>query len=175
MDVVIDGNLALLAEGDGGLVILDLTNPASPALLSQTPLEVFNTTRTSGDLAPFAVEIITKGKVAYLGSACACGAVFGLDYKEPAHPRLVSLTGYGEEIVDPVGPLLFLGPDLLAGNSRFDYSQPRNVIVQRLAPKGLWASPESCLTLVGDLSAGGASVRASTRIEPHRRKFLPWE
>jgi uncharacterized protein (TIGR03437 family) len=151
MDVAVDGNLALLAEGDGGLAILDLTNPASPALRSETPLEVFNTTQTSGSLAPFAVEIVTQDQVAYLASACGGGAVFGFDYREPTHPRLVSLAGYGDEILDSVGPLLFFGSDLLIANSSFDYSRPRNVIVQHLAPQGLRIPPESCLTLIADM------------------------
>jgi len=148
MDLAVDGNLALLAEGDGGLVILNLTTPASPAIVSLTPLQVFDSTLPAGGLAPFAAEIVTQNQVAYVGSACGEGSVFGFDYSESAHPRLVSLAGYGEEIISPVGPLLFFGPDLLVGTYIIDYSQPRNAIVQDLTPKGLRSPPESCLTYV---------------------------
>ena len=132
-DAAIDGNLVLLAAGDGGLVIADLSNPAAPLLVSQVPLDALSCFSVCNDLG--AVSVAINGGLVYLGSTNTAGEVFGFDYRTPAHPRMVSIAGYGSALDQSVLNFAFYKAEMFVGGNLFtvadrqaDVSQPRNVI-----------------------------------------------
>lgn len=147
--VAVDGNLALLAATDGGFVIADMTNPAAPVLAGQMPLDSLSCFADLGFSSSYPLAIVSvsiNNGIAYLGTANIGGKVFGLDYRQPAHPRLVSAVSYGTVIADSVLTFAFSGPnafvagdfsgDLIHTDSIFivDITQPRNFIRHMCLP-----------------------------------------
>lgn len=135
--VAVDGALALLASTDGGLVIATMTNPASPTLAGQFPLEALScfAALDAADGAPGLISISLNGGIAYLGSANMYGRVFGFDYRQPAHPRVISAGFYGNAILESVFAFAFSGSSILVAGDLFDdqvfradITQPRNFI-----------------------------------------------
>jgi hypothetical protein len=134
--VASDGPLALLAATDGGFVIADMTNPAAPVLAGQFPLDLLS---CFADLDPIdglpgLITISSNNGIAYLGTANMFGRVFGIDYRQPAHPRIVSAAAYGGGILGSIFSFAFSGSNLfLAGDAvndvvEADVTQPRNFI-----------------------------------------------
>jgi hypothetical protein len=141
--VAVDGNFALLAATDGGFVIADMTNPAAPVLAGQMPLDSLSCFADLGFSSSYplaSVSVAINNGIAYLGTANMGGKVFGFDYRQPAHPRLVSAVSYGTVIAESVLTFAFSGPnafvagdfsgDLIHTDSIFvvDITQPRNSI-----------------------------------------------
>jgi hypothetical protein len=69
------------------------------------------------------------------------GVVFGFDYRQPAHPRLVSAAFYGNAIVESVLAFAFSGSQIfVAGDMSYDLAyeaditQPRNFIRHMCSP-----------------------------------------
>jgi hypothetical protein len=136
-DVSVDGNLALLAAADGGFVIADITNPAAPVLAGQVPLAALDcfAALDSVDGAPGLVSISLNNGIAYLGAANMYGRVFGFDYRQPAHPRVVSSAIYGNAILESVLVFASSGSNLFVAGDMFyddvfeaDITHPRNFI-----------------------------------------------
>jgi hypothetical protein len=132
--VTVDGNLALLAAADGGFVIADMTNPSVPVLAGRFPMEPLT---CFADLDPASppglVAVSANNGIAYLGSFSMYGRVFGFDYRQPAHPRLVSAAFYGNAIDESVFAFAFSGSDMFVAGDMFydeifeaDITQPRN-------------------------------------------------
>jgi len=141
--VAIDGNLALLAAADGGFVIADITNPAAPVLAGQLPLDTLTCFADidPADGSPGLVSISLNNGIAYLGSANFYGRVFGFDYRQPAHPRVVSAAFYGNAILESVFAFAFSGSNAFAAGDMFDdqvfeadVAQPRNFIRRMCFP-----------------------------------------
>jgi hypothetical protein len=135
--VTIDGNLALLAATDGGFVIADMTNPLAPVLAGQIPLSSLScfADLDPADGAPGLISISASNGIAYLGSANMFGRVFGFDYRQPTHPRVVSAALYGNAILESVFAFGFSGSDMYVAGDLFvdqvfraDITQPRNFI-----------------------------------------------
>lgn len=139
--VSLDGNLALLAATDGGFVIANVTDPSAPFLAGQYPLSAL---ACYADLAaglPGIVSISSKGGIAYAGTANLNAEVYGLDYTNPAHPRLVSVADYANILDNVVLSFAFDQSDLFVGGDlyydevrRADISQPRNFIRHMCLP-----------------------------------------
>lgn len=147
--VAIDGNLALLAATDGGFVVADMTNAVAPVLAGQMPLDSLSCFADLGFSSSYplaSVSVSINNGIAYLGTANMGGKVFGLDYRQPAHPRLVSAVSYGTVIADSVLTFAFSGPnafvagdfsgDLIHTDSIFivDITQPQNFIRHMCLP-----------------------------------------
>jgi hypothetical protein len=153
-DVAVDGNLALLAAWDGGLVIVDLTNPASPQVLGQANLDTIDPYAPfQSDLLNKAATVTVSNKVAFIGVFNAdtnCppengnGMIYGFDYTESAHPRLVYLGANGV-VADGILTIRSVGSQLFAGGTstliEFDPSQPRDAINLFFPPAGLRPPP----------------------------------
>jgi hypothetical protein len=144
-DLALDGNLVLVAAADQGLAIVDITNPSSPVVVSTTPLnmpQIFG-----GRPAPvLAVTVEARSSIAYLGAFQNNATLFGFDYRQPAHPRLVSLASFGTGTDESLislragGNSLFVGGDM-AVFFQTDLSQPGNVINSALLPSVLVPPP----------------------------------
>jgi hypothetical protein len=82
---------------------------------------------------PGLVAVSANNGIAYLGSFSMYGRVFGFDYRQPAHPRLVSAAFYGNAIDESVFAFAFSGSDMFVAGDMFydeifeaDITQPRN-------------------------------------------------
>ena len=147
MGVQADGNLALLAAYDSGLVIVDFSNPTGPMVLSQTPLDSYDPF-TPGLALPMnqAVAVAGTSKIVFVGSNGGNGIVYGFDYTEPQHPRLVSLSAQAFAINGTISSLLATGTNLFAsgftvGVTELDITQPRNTINLFYPPSALRPKP----------------------------------
>jgi len=141
--VAVDGNLVLLAAADGGFVVADMTNPAAPVLTGQVPLDTLSCFADidPADGSPGLISISLNDGIAYLGSANLYGRVFGFDYRQPAHPRVVSAAFYGNAILESVFAFAFSGSNVFAAGDLFDdqvfeadVTQPRNFIRHMCLP-----------------------------------------
>jgi len=141
--VAVDGNLVLLAAADGGFVVADMTNPAAPVLTGQVPLDTLSCFADidPADGSPGLISISLNNGIAYLGSANLYGRVFGFDYRQPAHPRVVSAAFYGNAILESVFAFAFSGSNVFAAGDLFDdqvfeadVTQPRNFIRHMCLP-----------------------------------------
>jgi hypothetical protein len=136
--VAVDGNLVLLAAADGGLVIANMANPSAPTLAGQVPLDTLACFSDTSNGAPGLVSISRNNGIAYVGSTNMFGAVFGFDYRQPQHPRLVSAASYGDAILETISVFAFSGPNALValGDKIFeaDITQPRNFIRHMCLP-----------------------------------------
>ena len=155
-DIAIDGNLALLASADAGLLIVDISNPATPVLAGQAKLDLPQVYGAAG-IPVFATTIAVHDSIAYVGALQNNATLFGFDYRQPAHPRLVSLSSYAFGTDDSLLTLCVAGNSLFVGGSleslnpifQTDLTQPRNVINTALLPLVLVPPvPASALSLV---------------------------
>ncbi|RMF95354.1 MAG: hypothetical protein D6734_05670 [Candidatus Schekmanbacteria bacterium] len=76
-EVFIEGNTAFIADFDKGLVIIDVTNPISPTLLSSYAIEE-------------ATRVTVSGNLAYVGKSG--GKIKIIDVSKPASPKLLGKT-----------------------------------------------------------------------------------
>lgn len=142
-DVAADGNLVFVAGDWSGLVIIDISNPSAPKLVSRSilPNSVFNV----GGSALQACAVALNGGTAYVGSCD--GKIFGYDYASPSHPRLTAaIADFPPYVFYPgdeeygryytfMNSMLFAGTDLFVGGfmytaslAQMDFSRPRNAI-----------------------------------------------
>ena len=110
-DVSVAENLVYLADGLGGLQIIDVGNPTSPTL------------RGSYDTSNYARAVCVTGGVAYLGHWSA--GVWILDVSDPSHPRLLGScdTPDDEEDVYVTGGLAYVAGGV-EGLHIFDVRDP---------------------------------------------------
>jgi hypothetical protein len=139
--VAIDGNLTLLAAADGGLVIANMANPAAPALAGQVPIDTLACFADTANGPPGLVSISLSNGIAYVGSTNLFGAIFGFDYRQAAHPRVVSASSYGDAILETVSVFAFSGANMFVGGDlnkdqvfEADNTQPRNFIRHMCLP-----------------------------------------
>jgi len=114
-----------------------MKNPASPVLAGQVPLDTLTCFADTdpADGLPGLISISLNNGIAYLGSTNFYGRVFGFDYRQPAHPRVVSAAFYGNAILESVFAFAFSGLNAFAAGDLFDdqvfeadVTQPRNFI-----------------------------------------------
>ena len=140
-DIAVDGNLVLLAAADAGLLIVDISNPSAPVLVGQAKLDLPQLYGGPGTPV-LATTIAVHDSIAYVGAAQNNATLFGFDYSQPAHPRLVSLSSYAFGTDDSLLTLCVAGNSLFVGGSleslnpifQADLTQPRNVINTALLP-----------------------------------------
>jgi hypothetical protein len=159
-DVFVEGNLAFLASLTDGLVVVDVSDASRPALLGQVSLD-WGPPRYASALA-----VAAQNGILYIGTME--GIVFGFDYQKPTHPRLVSLSLYGDDTL--ATPFVqgfafsqnqaFVAGGLIA--DQMDISQPRNTIELYLTPPELRSTP-----------AASSSVRAAARSGSLPARFVP--
>jgi hypothetical protein len=163
-DISVDGNLALMAAADAGLLIVDISSPSAPILISQTSLTMPTSfgERLQNNLA---ASIAINNSIAYLGTVSDNDTLFAFDYRQPAHPRLVSLASYVFSVSGGVGldgallTLLVSGSDLFIGGAleldtpvvQTDIAQPRNAI-------NFYLPPSSLLPLASPVGSTAASM-----------------
>ncbi|HEV7734526.1 MAG TPA: FG-GAP-like repeat-containing protein [Candidatus Binatia bacterium] len=85
--VDLDGSLALVAAGSGGLKVVDVSDVDQPRLVGQTP------TRPAG--GSLAAAVVARGGRAYVADAAgfALGGLRVVDYTDPTTPAVVGSTG----------------------------------------------------------------------------------
>jgi hypothetical protein len=154
-DVAVDGNLALLAAWDGGLVVVDITNPVAPQVVGQAKLDtIYPYAAFQSFLLNKAATIAVSNKVAFVGVYNADtsdaldngnGTIYGFDYTQPVHPRLVYLGANGV-IADAILTIRSVGSLVFAGGTstliEFDASQPRDAINLFFPPASLRPPPK---------------------------------
>src|SRR5262249_18702311 len=116
-DIAIDGNLVFLAVPDVGLVIIDNSDLSHPIVASETALPIWPGSFSGSDEVPLAVSVAVKSGIVYVGSANGQGSIYGFEYGQPAHPRLVSLVAYGPSVDSVVFTMAFNGNDMFVGGN----------------------------------------------------------
>lgn len=152
LSVQADGNLAILASLETGMVIVDLTNPTSPSVVSTTPLDLNNPFQSFfSSFQNRAAVVALQNKIAFVGvdnfdpsddPNNGNGAVYGFDYRQPQHPRLVSLSAHAYGTAGQITSLLITGTSMYAsgqyvGLIQLNIGQPRNSINQYYPPATL--------------------------------------
>jgi hypothetical protein len=137
-DVALSGSSALLAADSSGMVIADISNPSQIKQISQTTLESYNPFPFEFDAGPrsVALAVTTQNGIGYVGTVNSAGLVFGFDYSQPAYPRLVSISAYGEFVDTLISGFSFLGNDIYVAGAlgadtgivQADNTAPRNAI-----------------------------------------------
>ncbi len=84
IDVAVSGGVAYIADDLGGLVIVDVSNPAAPIMMSQMAIT------GGGD------EVQVVGNIAYVSSH-STGTIWFIDVSDPANPTQVGLLDVGVE------------------------------------------------------------------------------
>jgi hypothetical protein len=150
------GNLALVAALESGLVIVDLTSPASPQIASQTGLDSIDPFSTGISLYQNRAAVIAiQGQIAFVGAnnfdtsdlpENGNGMIYGFDFSQPQHPRLVSLGAYADETAGFISSLCVVGNNLYVGGPgvtyvEYDATQPRNSINLFYPPSALRLPP----------------------------------
>ena len=172
--VAIDGNLALLAAAEGGFVIADITNPSAPVLVGQVPLAALT---CFADLHPTQyppglISISIRNGIAYLGGTNMAGRVFGFDYRQPAHPRLVSEASYGDAIAESVFAMAFSNSDMFIGGDlssdrvfHVDITQPRNFIREMCFPPPFGSNAATVFPELQKKSLGTTVWKTKTQVK----------
>jgi len=158
-DVAANRNLLYAAAGRAGLRIYDVAAPQSPAVLSITRLDIGTEELTRWFPSALTLSFDARGMV----WVCSPreGRVYGLDVREPRHPRHVAQVITSEGYLDYAASAaeVWDGRLYVAGNNAgFDVTAPQNI--------GLYGAPQ---TLPGQIlpdrlgesvptSAGPASV-----------------
>jgi hypothetical protein len=142
-DVAITGTTAFVAGDAEGLLILDISKPAQPVLISETTLSSIE----PFDGGPFneAVSLAINNGLVYVGTFLDNSLVIGLDCRNLAAPRIVSIYPYGDFTDTFVGSFLFDGTNMFVAGSmgdtfplaQVDMSQPYNIINQYFPPTRL--------------------------------------
>jgi hypothetical protein len=138
LDVTASGSQAFLAT-DAGLFVADLTNPSKPVQIGQGKFPASQ----QGNTNLFGSTVALQDGIAYLGTANTGAVLYGFDVRNPASPRLVSMSAYGSELDAAVLSLSVTPSQLNVGGFfsgvnqaplvPMDLSQPRNII---LTPQG---------------------------------------
>ena len=151
-----DGNLALLAVLEKGLVVVDLTVLASPQILSQTPLDSLEPFEPGlSEFQNRAAVITIRDKIAFVGAfnfdpgsppQDGNGMVYGFDYRQPRQPRLVSLAAHANTISGGITSVYAAGTSLFVsgyhvGLLQLDATQSRNSINLFYPPPALRLPP----------------------------------
>jgi LVIVD repeat len=160
-DVTVVGQTAFVAADIDGLDIFDISNPASPALLSKTALSRIDPFYNDNPMSE-ALSVAANNGLIYVGTLNDNGIVFGLDCTNLVFPRIVSIYAYGDFIETWVGVMLFSGSDIFVGGSlgftypftQADISQPYDNIDQDFPPLGLQSIPP-----VGQVRRSATGVR----------------
>ena len=173
-DVAVDGTVVLLAAWDGGLVVVDLTNPSAPRVVGQARLDTVDPyANNQSELLNKAATVAVLNKIAFIGVYNADtsdpptngnGIIYGFDYTQPSHPRLVYLGANGI-YTDAILTLRAVGSNLFAGGTsmliEFDPSQPRDVINLFFPPPVLRPPPRL---------VPSRSLRATRKLPPWVRQ-----
>ena len=127
-DVQINQNLLYAAGDYAGLLIYDFSSPKNYTLASQTTLAAGDETYTPGYPAALSVSLDSRG-IAWVCSAKE-GRVYGLDVRDPGHPRHISEVATGMGVLDYISTAarVWNGRLYVAGNdAAFDVNAPQNV------------------------------------------------
>jgi hypothetical protein len=112
-DVALDGAHLYAAAGSQGLAVFDISNPYRPRLLAVRSLGF----GWHDPWVPRAVSVALAGnEVVYAGTAESYAAVFALDVRAPAHPRIVQLVRHGYAIYgQAISGISVLGEEVFLG------------------------------------------------------------
>lgn len=134
LDVTTSGSQAFLAT-DAGLFVADLTNPSKPVQIGQGKFPASQ----QGNTSLFGSTVALQDGIAYLGTANTGAVLYGFDVRNPASPRLVSMSAYGSELDAEVLSLSVTPSQLNVGGFfsgvnqaplvPMDLAQPRNIIL----------------------------------------------
>jgi hypothetical protein len=182
--VAVNGSLALLAAREYGLVVVDFSNPASPAVVGKADLDADDSFASPTMMYAKAFSIAVSNNIAYVGvynmdtssEAPDNGAamIYAFDLSNPTRPRLVSLSANGGA-GDFVASLWASGTELIGGSTSaieaFDISQPRSAIGRFLLPAALRA-PQT----TGSIAPAVRSVRGTSipRVNPNLPRDRSW-
>ena len=145
-----DGSLALLAALETGLVVVDLSNPSLPQIVSETAFDSDDPFDPGfSPLKNRAAGVVVRNRIAFVGvsnfdpsSYDGNGAVYGIDYGRPQHPRLVSYALYASAIAGDITSLFTTGTNLfvsgdVVGLIQVDITNPANTINLYYPPDSL--------------------------------------
>jgi hypothetical protein len=154
--IQVDGTLAFLAGLESGLVIVEVTNPVQPNIVSQTPLDSYDPFDAGISLfLNRASAIAIVNGIAFVGAMNfdpsvppnnGNGMVYGFDFKQPSHPRLVSLCAEANTVSGGVTSLFATAASLFVsgpqvGLIEIDAAQPRNTVNLFYPPTALRPNP----------------------------------
>ena len=175
LGVALDGNLALLAAWEAGIVIVDCTDPAHPVVTGQAKLNTIDAFGTAEELLSHAAAITVNAGIAYIGvdnfdpnipPNNGNATIYGFDYRRPNAPRIVSLSSSGSLIEQGILTMTSSGSSLFAGGDiatfQMDITNPRNTINLFFLPDSLRPP-----VLLNSLS------RAKRAARPQSMRFIP--
>ena len=149
--VVWSGNLLYTASGTNGLIIRDATNPRGPVTLGSNNLAGFQF--SYGDCCvyqPQAVSVYVSGGVAWVGTTDSYASLFGLDVRDTANPRVITVVRFGNALEDQfVTSIGTVGDNLLIGGN---YQSFTSMNLISISPPGNVIRPVLPQTTAGDFS-----------------------
>lgn len=112
-DIAFGGAYLYVAAGSQGLAVFDIGNPYRPQLVALRSLGFGR----HDPWVPRAVSVALAGnEVAYVGTAQSYAAVFALDVRNPAQPRIIQLIRHGYAIYgQAVAGISVQGDDVFLG------------------------------------------------------------
>jgi len=118
-DVAVDGDTAYLANGRGGLLVLDIATPDSPSVIGSLQINGLE-----GAALDEACMIEVAGDTAFL--ALNTGAILLIDIATPESPNILSTLDLGDEArwIESENDVLYVGNQ--NGVRWFDISVPEN-------------------------------------------------
>ena len=100
------------------------------------------------------------------------GRVFGFDYRQPAHPRLVSEASYGDAIAESVFAMAFSNSDMFIAGDLFsdrvfhvDITQPRNFIREMCFPPPFGPNAAAAFPELQKKSLGTTVWKSKTQVK----------
>jgi len=143
------GTVLYTASGSQGLIVRDASNPRAPTTLGSNGLGGYSPTYMSCcDPVPTAITVFVSGGVAWVGTTDSNAAVFGLDVRDPANPRVIHLIRYGNAAADQgVTSIGLVGADLLIGGN---YQSLTSMNLLSITPPGNVIRAAPVQTVPGD-------------------------
>jgi hypothetical protein len=172
-----DGNVALVAAGNAGLVTVDISDPRNPKQLAVTGACLSNEPSPCGRSAK---RVTSQGFVAYLATS---GGMVAVDISDPKSPHVLSVAANAIEdvaisghlafaaagsagllifdVTDPAAPIALTTPQVVdANNNPLTINQAHGVAVG--------AVPTQTWVFVADGTNGVRAVNVSTLFDPFR-------
>jgi len=171
LGVKLMGNVALVAAGTAGLVLVDVSKPSAPSVMG-APFSLCGAMSCSTS----ATRVTSQGTIAYVATSDGLVAV---DLANPSAPRLLSVTPVGAAVEDVAlsGHLAFVAAGA-QGLKIFDVTAPAapSLLTQQPSlPSGaqahgvvVGAIPTQTWVFVAAGAAGVQAVNVSTLYDPYR-------
>jgi hypothetical protein len=133
--MALEGSIAFVAT-PAGLATVDVADPDAPNVLARVALQGIYPYGDRYEPGTACSVAIHRG-IAYVGTLYANGMVHGFDVRDPAWPRLVSLSAHSSVIMASVPALAFHDRWGFVGGVVVDAAQPRNIVLHGTAPRDL--------------------------------------